>query len=217
MKIPEENGGNFEPTPEGQHPAVCTRFIDLGTQTVKTQYGVKDQRKVVIGWEIPEQRKKYTYEGKDFDKPFLHTERYTWSMHEKATLRQRLEAWRGKKFTQDDFGVFNVRNLIGKGAMMQIIHDPKEGGGVYANISSIMYLKDAPRSEEVPISFTLDPDEQDDDERDAMFNRLSENMQKMIMESPEWKALKGEGPPMDDGPGSENPGDGLDDGSDIPF
>ena len=57
MKIPQPSqGGDFTPTPPGQYTAICCRVVDLGTQRSEGMYGVKYNRKVLLGWEIPEVR-----------------------------------------------------------------------------------------------------------------------------------------------------------------
>src|SRR5688572_17810697 len=93
-------GGNYTPPPPGTHPAICYRFIDLGTQTSSfpgNNGQPKQTRKVMISWEItdPELRM-------EDGKPFSISSRYTWSMHEKATLRKTLESWRGAPFINSD-------------------------------------------------------------------------------------------------------------------
>ncbi len=186
MKIPAPTeGGNFTPTPEGQYTAICGRVVDLGTQKSDGQYGVKYNRKVLLGWEIPEVR--IEQDGKD--QPALHQERYTWSMHEKANLRKMLESWRGVTFKEADFGVFDVANLIGVPAMMQIAHSVGGNGKTYANIQSIMRSpikkSDWPSLEGDSIYLSLDEFDQGE------FDKLSEYWQGLIADSPEFKTLKG--------------------------
>ena len=98
MFIPNPSeGGSFTPVPAGSHLAVCYRIIDLGTQKVVFQNENKFLRKVMVSWELPDEKM-------DDGRPFVISKRYTWSMHEKATLRKHLEAWRGKGFSEEDFG-----------------------------------------------------------------------------------------------------------------
>ena len=89
MFLPQPTeGGNFEPAPAGTHVAICYRVIDLGTQESVYNGEKKSARKVLISWELPN-------EEKADGKPFVISATYTWSMHEKSTLRKTLEAWRG--------------------------------------------------------------------------------------------------------------------------
>lgn len=215
MKLPAPNAGSFTPTPEGQHLAVCTRFIDLGTQTTETAWGVKQQRKVLIGWEIPKERTKWERDGVEHEGPVLHYERFTFSTHEKARFRQVLESWRGKPFRDEDFGshekAFDVRNLLGVGAYLQIAHK-HENGKVYANLQAIMMppggKESWPRAEGQTIYLALTPDEFSLE----TYQGLSENLQNAIASSPEYQAMF-----RDDQPDgySPPPRDDMDD--EIPF
>ena len=87
MHLPKPTeGGDFTPVPEGTFPATCYRFIDLGTQAGEYMGASKIARKVMLSWEItdPETRM-------EDGKPFTISSRFTWSMHEKSTLRKTLE------------------------------------------------------------------------------------------------------------------------------
>lgn len=218
--LPEPTeGGNFTPPPAGTHPAICYRFIDLGTQRSNFNGETKHKRMVMLSWEItdPELR---TEDGHAFS----ISQRYTWSMHEKATLRKTLEAWRGVAFTKADFGPdgFNVKKLIDVGCLLSIIHDTKDDGRTFGNIGAIMKL---PKGMEAgtlttPTAFlSLEPDEFDRD----VFNALSDKMQETIKASPEYQALvrpaqrNDYAPPQFDGPPPSDPSDPGFGADDIPF
>src|SRR3990167_3937268 len=135
MQLPRNEGGSFVPPPAGTHIAICTRFIDLGTQESEWQGKAKKAHKVILTWEL-------CNEAMEDGRPFTISKRYTWSTHEKATLRHDLEGWRGKAFTDDDiYGAkpFDIRNVLGKPCMLSLVHDAKEGT-TYANISSVSGL-----------------------------------------------------------------------------
>lgn len=189
MKLPEPNGsGGFTPTPAGQHNAVLTRFIDLGTQPGSALYP-KPKRKVLMGWEIPAERVTWEKDGVEHEGPVVHFERMTFSTHENAVFRQRLESWRGKPFTEADWGTFDTRNLLGVGALLQIAHEHKDGN-TYANMQAILLPpggKDAwAKPEGDVIYFSLEEFDQE------AFGRLSENLQTTIKGSPEYKAIFGD-------------------------
>lgn len=175
-------GGDFTPPPAGVFTAICYRFIDLGTQATQFQGQAKHQRKVMLSWEItdPDER---TEDGK----PFAISQRFTWSMHEKSTLRKTLESWRGKPFEEKDFGDggFDTRNLIGAPCMLSIVHADKDGK-TYANISGVMKLPkqmQAGTQVNTPVYFSLD------DYDAATFAGLSEGLQNIIKDSPEYQAI----------------------------
>lgn len=117
--------------PADQYGAVCIDIIDLGK--VKTEFNnkVKFQHKIVIRFWCGE----YNEEGE----PLFVGERFTLSLHEKAALRPFLEAWRGKRFTAEELNGFDIENLIGAHALIQVSHATR-GEKTYANIDSIMKL-----------------------------------------------------------------------------
>lgn len=183
MHLPKPTeGGDFTPVPEGTHPATCYRFIDLGTQAGEYMGAPKIARKVMLSWEITDPEL-LTEEGK----PFTISSRYTWSMHEKASLRKMLEAWRGKKFEDSDFGEggFDVRKLLGAGCLLSVVHTTKQDK-TYSNISGVMKLPKGMTA--VPpinptVYFSLDAFDRD------VFGRLSEGLQNIIKASPEYQAI----------------------------
>lgn len=180
LTIPEENGGTFERCPEGNHVAVCSALIDQGTQYNETYD--KHQRKIWIEWEI-------SGETQEDGSPFYIGKSYTFSMNEKAALRKDLESWRGVKFTPEDFGKFQLSNVLGVGCMLNVIHN-ENGGKTYANIASIARLPKgmgSPAAVKEPACLSLEPGEFDN----SVFVTLSEKMQERIMASPEYQTLKG--------------------------
>lgn len=183
MFLPKPSeGGDFSPPPAGVFPAICYRLIDLGTQQTQYQGQTKHQRKVMLSWEITD-----TDERMEDGKPWTISQRYTWSMSEKATLRKTLESWRGKPFEEADFGEggFDARNLVGAPCMLSIIHADKEGK-TYANISSVTKLPKGLAAGELvnpKVYFSLESFDRE------MFASFSEGMQNIIKASPEYQAL----------------------------
>ena len=128
------NGGtNLPPVAEGTHLAVCNMLVDLGLQTSEVYKNTS--RKVLIGWEIPGE----TIKTEDGEHPRTLSKRYTASLNESANLRQDLAAWRGRDFTSEELDAFDLRNIIGKSCLLNVIHK-ESNGKTYANISSIMAL-----------------------------------------------------------------------------
>jgi hypothetical protein len=187
MYIEKSTGGNFQPTPPGNHVAVCYRFIDLGTQLVEYEGTSKTQRKVLVSWELPNE---IMTEGEYAGQPFTIGKKYTWSMHEKATLRHDLESWRGRAFTDDDFDGpkrFNVKNVIGAACMLQIVHESKNGKN-YSNIKAIAAMPkglQAPTLTSKSVYFSLQPEFFDN----ATLDGLSDKLKETIKSSPEYKAI----------------------------
>lgn len=225
-----QGGGNFTPTPEGMHAAVCYRFIDLGTQKVEWQGQIKQQRKILLSFELYETEDEFTdQDGNAIKAPFTMHQRFTWSMHEKGKLRPFLEAWRGRSFSDTDLapGGFDARNMIGAPAYLNVVHVEKDGR-IYANIRSINPLPEklygdlptghTPESKiartkflhNSPLYLALTPELFDKHALDALSDRIKET----IEGSPEYKRATGQEPERP--PEREDfTSDTLDD--DIPF
>ena len=181
MYIPKPSeSGNYTPPPAGSHTAVCYRFIDLGTQESEWQGEKKQQRKVMLSWELPGE---LMADGR----PFTVNKRYTWSMHEKAQLRHDLESWRGRSFTDSDFGDggWDIRKILGAPCTLAIKHDLKSGK-TYANITSvspIMKGQAKPEASNLHVYFSLS------DFDAGVFEALSDGLKDVIRKSPEYQAI----------------------------
>lgn len=128
------SSGDFEACPAGPQQLVCCDVVDLGVVDVTWQGQIKRQHKIQIRWQSGE------HQTKD-SKPALLIQRYTLSMHEKATLRKTLEAWRGRPFASDDEAeAFDIEAVIGVNAYGNIMHRQGDKGGTFANLASIMPL-----------------------------------------------------------------------------
>lgn len=179
LTVKASSNGEYEITPEGVFIARCIKLIDMGTQTTTGQFGTKTQRKIMVQWELLDDEVKMQ-DGR----PYAATQFYTASLHEKAQLRKDLEAWRGKKFTDEELEGFDLKNVLGTYCQIQIVHS---SDGQYANVNAIMsYKGDKPEGVNELVHFDLD----ELDEK--VFDSLSEKMQAKIKNTPEWEALKKE-------------------------
>lgn len=180
--LPAPDDKNFAPVPEGNHIAVCYRVIDLGTQRGEYQGKENHRRKLLISWEIPDEKM-------EDGRPFTIGQRFTWSMSDKAALREILESWRGKAFTEVDFGPqgFDIMNVIGVGCMLNVVHAHKNGK-TYANIASVAKLPKgmtAPGPTNPRNYVWLSREEF----IQANFDNLTDGLKAIIQQSPEYKAL----------------------------
>lgn len=195
MYIPEPTGGEFEIAPAGNHVATCYRFIDLGTQLVDYKGESKTQRKVLVSWELSNEK---LTKGEYAGQPFTMGKKYTWSMSDKATLRKDLESWRNRAFTDADFkgpNRFNIRNIVGASCLLSIVHEEREGK-TYANIKAIASLPkgmEKPKAINPPIYFALDREFFDN----SVLDGLSEKLKDTIKVSPEYREIvEGVSPPQ---------------------
>lgn len=129
---------NFKPCPEGLHPAVCVDVWDIWTGPKHERWGGGLQDNTRLVFQIDQ-----TYTNDDGNvRTYEASQMYTASVHEKSKLRQHLESWRGKKFTEDDINVFidgpGLESLVGINCQIQVIHNIKDNGDTYANIITIV-------------------------------------------------------------------------------
>lgn len=128
----QSTGGDFQPIDVGVHAGVCTLVADLGLQRPNNPQ-FKEAYKILIGFQIPS-------ELRSDGEPQMLTRIETSSMHKKANLRKLIEGWFGKSFsTDEDAQNFDLKNLLGKGAFLNVTHTQK-GDKTYANIASIVPL-----------------------------------------------------------------------------
>lgn len=182
MYLPQPNEGSFELAPAGTHMAVCYRVIDLGTQQTTFNGQAKTAHKILISWELPDEKM-------EDGRPFTVSNRYTWSMSEKATLRKHLESWRGVPFQERDFGPqgFNIKNILGKACLLTITHT-ESGDRQYANIAAVSKLMRGmqPPQPTNPLTYLwLHRDYWSEE----VFHTLGHGLQGVIMKAPEYKAL----------------------------
>lgn len=153
LTVNENKQSSIAPIPQGTYLAVCYMLVDLGMQY--SEVFKKSSRKVLIGWEVPEETN--TIDGEE--RPRNITKQYTASLNESASLRQDLAAWRGRDFTPEELEAFDLRNIVGTSCMINVVHKVKKDGKTFANIQSIMALpKGMPKGEldQKPVIFDLD-------------------------------------------------------------
>lgn len=156
----DKGGKGFDPLPEAVYNAVCFWVLDLGHH-LNEKYGKRDHT-ILIGWETPAERITVERDGVKMDLPRMISKKYTLSLNEKANLRKDLQTWRGRVFTEQELEGFDIKNVLGKSCMIQVIHN-KSGEKTYANIAAIMPLMKgvAPLVPENPLVFYSMADHQD--------------------------------------------------------
>jgi len=187
MAIYAENkgGGDYAPMESGVFLARCVQMIQIGTITEEINGEVKSLHKVRLGFEFPTEKKVFREENGE--QPYFLSKEYTLSFHEKATLRQHLETWRSKKFTDEEAARFDITNLIGVPCTINVVHKiGKSNGKTYAEIGSISPLmKGTLCPEQINPTQVLSYDNFDV----ALFESLPEFLRKKIESSKEYKEL----------------------------
>lgn len=179
-KPPEQH--EFELTPSGTHVATCFQVIDLGTQLVEYNGTSSLKRQVRIAWELPEELMK---DGR----PFSVNKKYKLSSFVRAPLRLDLQQWRGRDFTDEEFGTFDLGKLIGASCLIAVVHaEGKKEGSMFANVGSVSKLAKGMASPPLinePIYFSLN------DFKQEVYDKLSEYLRMTIAKSPEFMELEG--------------------------
>lgn len=182
MKWTEGGDGEFENPPCGSHLARCYALIDLGTHVQTWQGHEKKVRQVRISFELPYCRMQGENNPELAGKPFVVHRTYTQSLHKKATLRQHLEGWRGKRFSSEELEEFEPENLVGQPCRILLV----ENDNGYINIDSLAPVSKEereamPKLETDWIYFDLDKFDEEE------WGKLTERTQKKIMGTPEWR------------------------------
>jgi len=198
MNIPEAKAPGqkeFEAAPAGLHLGRLYQILHVGTSQSEWQGEIKMENKIIFQFEL---------HGEDNDgqplttedgKPLMVTKRYTRSFFETSALRQDLQAWRGKEFTADELQGFDIRVLLGKFCMLNVIHNKASNGKTYANVKGLSPVPAAikklgePNGVNEPFIFDLNSFDQ------AQFDTLPQWLQDTIKESAEYRGTVASGNP----------------------
>jgi len=129
--VREPEGKDFPQAPEGLHQAVCVDAWDVWTEQRPEEFGGGLVDKTRLVWEIDKT-------DKENRRPYQVSHLYTASLHEKAKLRQHLESWRGRRFTDEERQGFDLENVIGANCQLQIVHRLSRNGKTYSNVQAIV-------------------------------------------------------------------------------
>lgn len=132
--IAKNSQKDFKPLEAGTHVGRVCGIINIGTITDNFKGEDVTRNRVFISFEIPSQLK-------DDGKPFTVGQEFTLSMHKQGNLLPFIESMLGVKLDKEESKSFDVYSLIGKTAMVNVIHsEPNADGNVFANIKSISPL-----------------------------------------------------------------------------
>ena len=171
--IAKAGDGDFELPTAGAVVGRCYMVADLGTQDTSFKGTPKKTHKVLLSWELAELM--------EDGRPFAISSRYTLSLFDQAILRQHLESWRGRGFTEAELEGFDVKNVLGAYCMLSIIHNT-ENNKTYANVKGIMPVPkgmDKPQPVNKDVYFDIDTGD---------IETLPEWVQNVVKKSDEWKA-----------------------------
>lgn len=121
------------PSP-GSVQGVLAEVVDLGIVTTEWNGEKRDSHKCLLTFEIDE-----TVEREGTEQRMIVSRRFTASLNEKAALRQFLEGWRGKTFTDEELAGFDLDKIVGTNAILSLVHNTDKGK-TYCNIDSAAAL-----------------------------------------------------------------------------
>jgi len=173
-----------EPIPAGSYAARCYSMIQLGTNEETIQGELKRVSKVRITWELPTELK--IFKEENGEQPLVISREFTLSMHEKSALRQFLQSWRGKQFTEQEALAFDVTALIGKPCLISISHNVAKNGNTYANITGVNLL---PKGMECPNQINENQVLSFDNFNNELFDSLPSFIKERVASSDEFKAM----------------------------
>jgi len=183
MSIIAQNNNNNsagQTVPAGTHVARCYQIIHIGTIVDTYQGEEKLVNKVRLVFELP-------LETADFGKgeqPFSIGRDFTLSMHEKSGLRAFVQSWLGKAMSDAEANKFDIGTLLGKEAMVSVMHRTANTGRTYADLKGASPLaKGMTCPPQVNAAFLLDYDSEDFDLR---FKMLPEWLQNKVSSSAEF-------------------------------
>ena len=177
----------------GATVGVLYSLVDLGHQKTNWDNQEKWTPKVRLTFELPDQTDEYEVEenGKrtTIQKPMVVSTEQTRSLGEKASLRKLLEQWRGQTFTSKELQAFSLKNLLGKPAMLTLIHKTSQQGRQYCAIAGASKL---PKGMKAPATTTNDQLYYEIEQGEAgQFNDMPDWLQEKIRASKEFATAAG--------------------------
>lgn len=217
--VKEPKGGQkHDPIPAGMHHGICYAIVDIGTQPQTGKY--PSRRKVIVSWELPDIRIELERDGKKESLPRVISKRYGFNLSDRGNLRPMLEAWRGRKFTQEELDGFDLEKLVGVNCLLNVIHEQgrNDPSKTYEEVQTVNPLPKAmPKRdlENQPLVWFMDNYEEGS--KPAFPENMPEWMQKLVMQSGEWHLLASPKVERNDGPKQAFPTDNDEKEDDLPF
>ncbi len=177
----------------GATVGVLYSLVDLGHQKTNWDNQEKWTPKVRLTFELPDQTDEFEVEenGKrtTVQKPMVVSIEQTRSLGEKASLRKLLEQWRGQTFTSKELQAFSLKNLLGKPAMLTLIHKTSQQGRQYCAIAGASKL---PKGMKAPATTTNDQLYYEIEQGESgQFNDMPDWLQEKIRASKEFATAAG--------------------------
>jgi len=119
-------------------------------------------------------------------RPAVVSRRYAVSAAPQSALRNDIESWQGRRFSDIDLDTFDLADLVGNTCQVSIQHSDAAGGRIYANVTAVLPPARGMSKEldthNDPIVFEFD-----DESARAQYSALPEFLQTAIARSPEYQ------------------------------
>ena len=167
--------------PIGNHIARCYQLVDLGMQDSQ-KYG-NASHKLRFAWELCEETRDF---GKGKPEPYSVSMTVNFFFGRNSNFTRLLEGWKGGTFSEDEFANFELKKLVGKACMVNVVH-AVSGENEYANVASISpvpakWRDRVPPMHNPPVYFEV---EMGPSSRE--FLMLPEFLQKIVANCHEWR------------------------------
>lgn len=187
--ITAEIGGNYELPPAGNQVATCIGLYVLGTLKETYEGHEKSVKKMMLVFELVNTN--FEFKEGEGPEPFIMTKEFTHNIGSKANLRKFLNAWSGGKLKEDKVAAsFNLMDLVGANALVNVVHDKTKKGKDYAAIISATPVPDGmtiAASRKPHLVFNINKEPFDNEG----FQKLPEWIQNKIKTSEEYLKLSG--------------------------
>lgn len=149
-----EKKTSYPPVEAGTYLARAYAVVDLGVHHSETYN--KDQHKILIMWELPTE----IIETENGPEARVLSKQYTCSLAENATLRKDLEAWRGKRFTDEELSGFYLGKIVGIPCQLSVV-PVERNGKTYTNVGAVVSIpKGTPVPDQMHSSIIFDLDQE---------------------------------------------------------
>lgn len=122
-------GGDFAHVDQGLHAATVKKISAPVLEDDRYNPG-KQKRKITFTYEV----ESLAPNGDRMTIP----RKYTFSTNPKSNMRPDVEAILARKLTADEEAGFDVRGLVGRPCKILVKHTPKDDGGFWSNVDSVL-------------------------------------------------------------------------------
>lgn len=134
------SGGDYPECPTGQWVGRCVDVVYRGRQPNKFEPEKPDVHKISIHMMLDTVNEDDRPVRRTDGKRFVLSAWFTRSMHEKASLRKTLAAWRGRDFDDAQAETFNLNDLVGAYGLVNVITVKGKDGKPKSVIDAITRL-----------------------------------------------------------------------------